>query len=75
MYIPDRLPIAEATRAQGDEEVVDNENEATEHDVSTVASADPNSESGTLHTVEVSGFSAGRLFLGRKFKALIKVFS
>ena len=46
----------EATRAQGDE-VAGNENEATEHDVSTQASGDPNSESGALHTVEV------RLFL------------
>ena len=43
----------EATRAQG-EEVGGNEAEATEHDLSTTASADPNSESGQLNTVEVS---------------------
>ena len=42
---------SEATRAQGDE-VAGADNEATEHDVSTAASADPNSESGALHTVE-----------------------
>ena len=42
---------SEATRAQG-EEVGGNEAEATEHDLSTTASADPNSESGQLNTVE-----------------------
>ena len=47
-----KLIFSEATRAQGDE-VAGNENEATEHDVSTAASVDPNSESGALHTVEV----------------------
>ena len=55
------INYSEATRAQGDDEVAGADNEATEHDVSTAASADPNSESGALHTVEVSVQSINQL--------------